>query len=561
MPISLKLKPALFHLLVVLLAGIGVARIVSTYHVFNQTADEPEAIATGVEWLQRGTYTLDNSHPPLARIAAGLGPFLSGLRLQGYGLTVPAGNELFNSNGQYLHNLALARLGILPFFLLAVGVVWIWSLKIFNPASGMFAILLFTTLPPVLAHAGLATNDMAVTSTLAAALLSFVYWLERPTYGRSLLLGLFVALAFLSKFSTLLLLPACGVAILACRWMFRSQTVEKPTIVWPRSAIAVGLVLITAALLIWGGYRFSVRGARANTSDAATIQNPGSRDTVRAIGRYVEAKVPIPAPDLFWGIYYQWRHNHEGHPSYLLGEIRETGWWYFFPVALAVKTPLPLLILSGVGFFFLIRRLIRRPGQDPDWRKLAPVAAAAAILLVAMFSRIDLGVRLVLPIYPLLAIIAGFGAAGLCTLPRFRAIGIAAVTVLLLWQIVSSARIHPDYLAYFNELGGSHPDHILVDSDVDWGQDVLRLVDTLHSRKIDSVAIAYLGTADLSQFDLPKHQLLPPYQPTTGWIAISDVLFKTGERKPPYKGYAWLEAYEPVAFAGKSIRLYYIAQP
>jgi hypothetical protein len=560
MPISSKLKPALVPILLVLLTGIGVARIVSTYHVFNQTADEPEAIATGVEWLQRGTYTLDNSHPPLARVAAGLGPFLSGLRLQGHGTTVSSGNELFNFHGQYLHNLALARLGILPFFVLAVGVVWVWSLKIFNPTSGLLAVLLFTTLPPVLAHAGLATNDMAVTATLSAALLSLIFWLERPTYGRSFWLGLFVALAFLSKFSTLLLLPACGVAILASRWMLRTQSIEQPRIVSRRHAGAIGLVIVTVCLVIWGGYRFSVRGARPNTSDAVTIENPGSKDMLRKIGRSVEAKVPIPAPDLFWGIYYQWRHNHEGHPSYLLGEVRETGWWYFFPVALAVKTPLPLLILSGIGAFFLIRRLVLRL-QDLDWRKLTPLAATAAVLLVAVFSRIDLGVRLVLPIYPLLAIIAGFGAASLCTLPRFKTFGLAAVTVLLLWQIVSSARIHPDYLAYFNELGGSQPDHILVDSDVDWGQDVLRLVDTLHLRKIDSVSIAYLGTADLRQFDLPKYQVLPPYHPTTGWVAISDVLFRTGERQPPYKGYAWLEAYEPVAVAGKSIRLYHIVQP
>jgi len=173
-----------------------------------------------------------------------------------------------------------------------------------------------------------------------------------------------------------------------------------------------------------------------------------------------------------------------------------------------------------------------------------------------------LGGRYILAVYPFLAITAGFGAAALWNFSRNRAAARAAVVALLLWQLISSARIHPDYLAYFNEFAGGNPDRILVDSDLDWGQDLLRLADTLRMRGIDTVSIAYFGTADLSRHNLPRLLRLDPYQQARGWIAISETAFKMGsasaDYKTPYDGYSWLEAYQPVAMVGRSIRLYYL---
>src|SRR5208337_2736316 len=109
---------------VIVLAAIAVARIVSTYHVFTQTTDEPAHIATGMEWLQWGSYAFEPLHPPLARVAVALGPYLSGLRLQDHRNLWIEGNELLFANGRYLHNLSLARAGVLPFFLFATFLVW-----------------------------------------------------------------------------------------------------------------------------------------------------------------------------------------------------------------------------------------------------------------------------------------------------------------------------------------------------------------------------------------------------------------------------------------------------
>jgi hypothetical protein len=125
-----------------------------------------------------------------------------------------------------------------------------------------------------------------------------------------------------------------------------------------------------------------------------------------------------------------------------------------------------------------------------------------------------------------------------------------AVFALIVWTLASSARAHPDYLAYFNELAGDHPDRVLVDSDLDWGQDLDRLSTDLRTRGINNVSVAYFGTADLKRHALPPFAILKPYEHVAGWVAISI----TTLTKAP--GYGWLSSYQPTARIGRSIELF-----
>ncbi|HEV2990519.1 MAG TPA: hypothetical protein VG759_18935, partial [Candidatus Angelobacter sp.] len=106
-----------------------------------------------------------------------------------------------------------------------------------------------------------------------------------------------------------------------------------------------------------------------------------------------------------------------------------------------------------------------------------------------------------------------------------------------------------------------HPEKILLDSDLDWGQDLLRLSAVLRQKEVDKVSIAYAGSADLSQFDLPPFRQLTPHQPTAGWVAISLLPLKIGAHYIPTDSFYWLEAYRPVCLVGRSIRLYYVPDP
>ena len=556
-----KSRLALVLALVALVLAVG--RIVATYRVFSQTWDEPAHVAAGMEWLDKGTYTYEELHPPLARVAVALGPYLAGIRLSGK-FPRPEdmwaeGNEIFHARGQYIRNLTLARLGVIPFFALMASVVWIWARSLFGDGVALAAVVLLTTLPPVLGHAGIATTDVPFTATFTLALFVFTRWLEQPTSRRSILLGLTSGLAVVSKFSALVFLPSCALGLLVFRlavdhsylnqMRHASRSMVKPLL----------LVLASSGLLIWGVYRFSFHAITGPLQRPHATVNHflGPSGKLHDIAYSIAENTPVPAPAFFQGINRVRDTVTSGRQSYLLGEVRSTGWWYFFPVALAVKTPIAFLILAISGFCALAQLWRARR----DWRICAPAVAAGTILLVCLPTKFNIGLRHILPIYPLLSILAGLGLVGLWRVTRLRLLARTSATGLLAWQLISTGAAHTDYLAYYNESARGHPERILVDSDLDCGQDLLRLVDALRSLRVEELAISYNGSADLTRQGLPRFHALVPYQPTTGWVAISMYRLKIGGGSLSPDAYSWLNAYSPVRLVGKSILLYYIHDP
>jgi 4-amino-4-deoxy-L-arabinose transferase-like glycosyltransferase len=547
MVLFLRKHPDPWAICAVLLVAIAVARIVATYRVFNQTFDEPAHIASGIEWLDEGQYRYEHQHPPLARIAAALGPYLAGIRSTGLKSVWDEGNGMLYTGGRYFRTLALARMGILPFFVIACALVWSWSRRLFGTRTALASTLLFTMLPPILAHSGLATTDMACATFVFASAYAFSRWLERPGWWQSLFLGATTALAALSKFSSLVFVPACMLAVLLLYW-----PIERPPLAaFRREAVGRTVSLIFAAavlfLAIWAGYRFSVGRVAAEDRPHETIDRflPESR---------------LPAYEFFDGIGEVEYHNTRGHESWLLGEYRNDGWWYFFPVVIAVKTPIAFLLLCFIGYFRLARQSIKKA----RWQELVPGACALAILLVCMQSRIDLGVRHILPIYPLLAMIAGLGLTGLLRAGAASKAAAAWGLVLALWLVVSSVGAHPDYLAYFNELASGKPEYFLAESDLDWGQDLQRLGNKLKELGVQEVSLAYFGTAIPARHGLPAFKPLRAYQRTTGWVAVSlhmmtiQAVMTQQARGTPATPVSWLDWERPVTRVGKSIDLYYV---
>ena len=225
-------------------------------------------------------------------------------------------------------------------------------------------------------------------------------------------------------------------------------------------------------------------------------------------------------------------------------------------MALAVKTPLPFLLLTAAGLAATWRRL---SGAERR-RQLEPAAIAFAILLVCLPSRINIGLRHVLPMYPFLAVVAGLGAVALWRARRAVPAARALAVLLVGWQVVASARTHPDYLAYFNELAGRHPERILVDSDLDDGQDLKRLADTLRApAAFRRCRWRTRGPPRWPSTGLPPIHWLQPHRTVTGWVAVSLYSLKLGSLdRPGHDDFAWLERYRPVALVGRSIRLYYV---
>ena len=511
------------RLLIAALIAIPLLRIIATYAVFSQTSDEPIHIATGVEWLTTGKYELDIEHPPLARIAFGIDAALHGAKL-GSGNTTEMGNALLQRDGHYVRNLAAARAGNLPFFLLALAVVGLWTRRMFGDVAALIALALFGALPPVLGHAGLATTDMAVAATTVTALYLFARWLEVPSWRNAIGLAVACGLGLLSKFSFVIFFPVAAVVMVIVHLVFHRDRLPLQRI----AQIAAGTLL--TFVLVWAAYKFSIG-----------VFDVGMRPAWQRIADQYR----IPAPQFFAGLHYVHRHSVGGHWGYLFGEYRRHGWWYYFPVVIFFKTPLAFLGLAAIGMVRVLRS--RRP------ESIGVSIAPLAMLIPAMTSGINIGVRHVLPMFPLLAICAACGVLALWRRSR------VAVIVLMAWYFIATALAHPDYMSYFNEAAAGHPERIAADSNLDWGQDLLRLADEVRREHIDHLYVAYWGTADWQRF-VPQGQQLPPLTPVHGWVAISEnerlFLWQTADQAP----YAWLGAYKPVRRIGKSIWLYWIPQ-
>ena len=215
---------------------------------------------------------------------------------------------------------------------------------------------------------------------------------------------------------------------------------------------------------------------------------------------------------------------------------------------LLFKTPIAFLVLCSVGAGWLAGRW----WKTGNWNLVVAPFSALAILCVVLPSDINIGVRHILPVYPLLVIPAAAGALALWKEASFAVFRRLLVIALFGWYVCSSLSFHPDYLAYYNELVGRDPSWMAVDSDLDWGQDLKRLSDELRMRNVDHIQLAYFGSAEVDRHALPPHQPLQPGRFASGWIAISLTKLRYEN------GYEWLEQYAPIALVGRSIRLYYV---
>ncbi|HVR40720.1 MAG TPA: hypothetical protein VMU84_16610 [Thermoanaerobaculia bacterium] len=527
-------------------------RVASTHLVFAQTLDEPIHVAAGHEWLTRGTYQLDFEHPPLSRMLFAL-PFLD-VRAQ-HSENQEYGNDLFARDDRYIHNLAAARRGNLVFLIIASLAVAAIARKLFGDVVAWIALALFVSLPPVLAHAGLATTDMASTAGFAVALYALLIWIDgsswqlavrplrdlavgsetienplpdreaaelptanrQPSWKRTILLGIAIAFGACCKYSFLFFFPPAVLIVLIARRRF------------PIAKLLVAGAL--SAIVIWGVFGFSI-------ATMASV-NPKAQHMARTAGvseRILDVRVP--APDFLLGLLTVKAHNRAGHSAFLLGKVKYDGWWYYFPIALVVKTPIPFLILAACGAWLLLKR------RDPA---IPLLLIAAAILGISMSARINIGIRHLLPMYVPLAIVA----ASFVTRAKL------ATYALLGWLVITSALAHPDYLPWMNAFAGKHPEQVLADSNFDWGQDIWRLVRLCKSRGIRSLGYKVTTNIRGASVGITTGYPLDENQPSRGWMVLGDQDLELAKLRNP-TAFDWLTRNRDFERFGKTLRLYHV---
>ena len=521
--------------------------------------DEPGYLGLGPYLIDQGRWDVPGagSHPPLAFYLQGL-PFLN----PAYSLVdahwsypddtvrdlsfvrsadVDRGNAILMDpryDGEIL--LWLCRMSSL---LVAAGLfycLWRWARDLHGTTGATIALGAACLSPNLIAHAGLVTTDFCLAGTYFCAFYSLRRFLLQPDKHRLLLAGLVGGLALASKLSALLWLPTTALLL---GWTILTGPVEvrnrlatwagpvtgsrlRP---WAGSAVVWAALLSIASAVLWVLYGFRV------------------------------------GP--FWTVITsQLLDLSSGHKAFLLGRYSTGGWWYYFPIAFLVKTPVPTLLLGFWGAVTLVRDQERR--WDHGLLLLPPAVFFSAFILSEGKA---IGLRYLLPIYPFLFVVAGASMqTAWWATRRWRRRAVLGLGAALL---LTAAGIHPDHLAYFNHIAGG-PDgghRILVDSNLDWGQDLKGLKSWMDEMGVPRVKLSYFGTVDpalydldydwLPSFVLPKRGVISVELPTTGWIAIS-VTNRVGVYMDMYgygKGlFDWLDAYTPVARIGHTIWVYRI---
>ena len=370
--------------------------------------------------------------------------------------------------------------------------------------------------PLVVAFSAIAVTDACFALAFLFALGALDAYMRKPGPKRLALVALAVGVALAAKYTALLLLPlALGVFL----WIERRRYAGRGVAGWHRPAAAAfwqtAGVGAAALLLVWAMHGFAMTRILPDGWNPP----PRLRNEAGAMMKAVSSAIRVPAP--VRGIVFQIEHASGGQQQFLLGQKSSRGWWYYYPLAWLFKsTPAELLLAALLPFL----AWKARHGLDRTAALLAAGAALVAASLLA--SKLDLGVRYMLVIYPIVALLAIECAAVIARQVRWMTALTAALVTL---QAASAAAAAPQYLSYFNRVftppGQAHTR--LVDSNLDWGQDLPALRAALNARGTNRVLLAYLGVAppgaygiEATPWDTPDGEAVARQR----WIAISATL-------------------------------------
>lgn len=381
------------------------------------TIDESTHYYCGLQWWQEGQYNAWPENPLLSHIIPAAGAYFQGFRGKDFDLEgddVSYWDHFLHSyNSDYFHATDIAhpllwiRIPVMLMFLLSMVIVWVWSHRLSGEWGALIATGFYAFTPLLMGHAGVATTDVTFTAAFVLLLWTFFRWINAPTLLNGLWFGIGLALAMLSKFTVL---PFFGLAMPVAfflRAFFGKKIDFLPAGKWVQTWLPSGLLATgVMALVIWAFHGFHV-GAIGAEPVVRTLIREGMVSP-----RF--AQIIVPAPEWFAGILVLLEHNRQGMVAYLFGELSNTGFWYFYPAGITLKTPIPALIMGLVG----IAGLVRLPRREINWEVAATFFIPFALMVSVMFSNINIGIRHVMAIYPLFAI--GATASALAWLKTLR---------------------------------------------------------------------------------------------------------------------------------------------
>jgi hypothetical protein len=475
----------------------------------SPTFDEGMHIAAGYRYWQCGDYGINPEHPPLLKLVAAA-------TVRRWPLEVfdsPCGSATINNahliavgyrllNSELGHAALLeARYAAMLFTLSLLLTIFLAARTWFGPLAAGIAVLLTVFEPNLTGHGALVTTDMAIAATTLLAVFSADRYLRNPSLLRLFFLGLALGAALASKHTGIFVPLILALEFASNRWFEPSGSSRQNLLrLW---AAFLGACVVALAVL-WATYqfRYSALPGHANGFDIAqTLQTDNRASTPFGHAIRTVARFHLLPESYLAGLLYV--VDNSTRTSFIFGHEHATGVWYYFPVTMLVKTPLSLLVLFLLGTV--------SPGLwKSRSRELVILSLPIAVfLLSAMTSKINLGVRHILPVYPFMIL---FAAAAAAYYSQRSKLWLAVSAALLVFQWVSYAHSFPNQIAYANQAWGG-PVNVrlyLGDSNVDWGQSLYQVRDYINRRGIGDCWIAWLGGENPDHAGLPCKQLASP---------------------------------------------------
>ena len=455
------------------------------------TVDEIVMIPSAYYHLASGNFQLVNEHPPLSKLVAGAPLlFVQPEEARPDQITAPSGSSdmrwayyesFWENNFDRFDTLGFwARAGMIA-LTIGLGILVFWfARELFGDRAAIIATALFALEPTVLGHGRVVQTDVPAAFGYLLFFMALYRYSRRRDWRRAAWLGTAAAIAITAKYSMLLVGLVLAAYFAAILWRAAGSDVR-------RTLLHASLVLVAILFIVNAAYFF--HHPALSPADVQWI-NDSFTSHPRAFENMTRMLSWILPKDFVLGILFQFVHNSAGHYASLLGMYSQTGWWYYFPVAFALKTTLPFLLLSLAALAWSAYEFFRHKDSRFAWL----IVPFVVYTIFVLFSHIDIGVRYYLPAYPFLFIASAALLDRLIKLRRAGRAGMLIAMMLLAWIGIEAVRAWPNHISYMNQLASRAPHWwYLSDSNVEWGDDLKATAAYLHARGENRVTDATLG--------------------------------------------------------------------
>jgi 4-amino-4-deoxy-L-arabinose transferase-like glycosyltransferase len=520
-----------------LLCLLFVAQCAWFINTQSLTNDEPLHIIAGLDAWHLHRFERWNDHPPLVFLLCTLPLLLNHAEIDiqpdaKYADGIKPSPEAVAWGARPVIVLLGVLLGVL---------LWVTARRLFSEAAANFALALFAFSPSLIANFSITCNDGAVALIVFATAMQLVYWRRTQSWARTVGLGLILGALLATKFST----PVMFALALALVLILKPGSVAWNPRQWNwRKALSM---IVVAFFLVWGTYFFHWTKVSVKNG-FVTVSSPNrTKAATGDLHRPFNLTLYLPAGEYIEGMGRVANHLNLGHPTFFLGQVSTgQGWKTYFPTVVALKWPPVVLAIFLVAVLLVALRRIEFPPELLIF-SLFP----ALYFLMAIFSKVDLGERHILLIYPFALLFA----AALWHFGRQRRDVLALLVVLVVVNAADTMRYAPGYLSYFTPFVSQATSwRLLSDSNLDWGQGLLALRKYQQTHPGETIHLAYFGTMDPRLYGI-HHVPLAPNEKVSGTVVVS-ATHLSGQLLDDPNGYHWALQYPEKEILDHSLHVF-----